>query len=398
MTRTDAFVPRTPKKRTRSGDGGGGPGRGSTSAEGEARKRARARNEGLLTAGTIRTERVKKTKGTKKDNGQEQTFYSSSDGTLMKKNLANVYKILEGQSTKNYYEWYSAKQLYSPRGAIPTQCTSTGTAGGQLPVHVMDVTSVPNIITGTITSPTLYHGALTVGAPQSMTTSSGSTSVTPVSFGQISNDYAYSVINSTASTNVAECYPAEKDRLLWSDIRLQLYGALNVPITWHVYFLQFKKPWLAPNFSATTGSVDEIAERCAFWMSMTKPLLFNPILVQDQKHLRDVKIIKHDVFTIAPKGTTETVSSVTQFPHIKTVKYFERWNKLCNYAWNDVATVDAGNDNGSQVSLGETRNVLEPTQRVYMVVACEAFTNGSFVNTNNGSYDIMVKNCHERTV
>lgn len=91
--------------------------------------------------------------------------------------------------------------------------------------------------------------------------------------------------------------------------------------------------------------------------------------------------------------TDETLAN----PHIKTVKYFERWNKLCNYAWNDEAGVNFQNDQTTQVSVAETRTTVQPMERVYMVLMCEAFMIGGPVNTFNGSYDIMVKNCHERT-
>jgi hypothetical protein len=354
---------------------------------------ARQRKTGLLTAGTI-TKRAKKAKGKKNDGGQEHTFYSSQDGTLMKKNLANVYKILAAQSTKNYYEFYAANQMFGALGCHGMVSTATSSTAGELPINAIDLTAVPNWINGVATYPSLYHGSLRSGAPQSVTTSTGSQGVFPVSWVQRGETFDLKVVNSTAPNNVDDCYPCEKDRLLWSDIRLQLYGALNVPMTYHVYFVQFKKAWLVPNIDVASGSGDEIAERAAFWEAMAKPLLFNPILVQDQKHMRDLKIIKHDEFHMAPASNTETLVN----PHVKTVKYFERWNKLCNYAWNDQVNVSFANDSGTQVSVGERRTTVQPTERVYMLVLCESFTNGIFSNTRNGSFDIMVKSCHEKSL
>lgn len=355
---------------------------------------ARQRNTGMLTAGTISTKRQKKAKGKKSDAGQEHTFYNSQDGTLMKKSLANVYKLLAAQSTKNYYEFSAASQLYGARGNQAMFNGSTSTTGGVNPLHIVDLTGCPNVVKGVATIPSLYYSGLTTGAPLSLTTTNGAQTVYPVNFQSRGVPNALNVVNSTTPSNVAECYPGEKDRLLWSDIRLQLYGALNIPIKWHIYFVQFKKSHLCPNSDSTAGTPDEIAERASFWQSMVKPLLFNPILVQDQKHLRDLRIIKHDEFDMAPAATTETLVN----PHVKTVKYFERWNKLCNYSWNDMEQVDMSNADGTQIAIGETRTVLEHKERVYMIIACEAFTNGNFSNTVCGSYDIMVKHCHERSL
>jgi len=387
MTQT-AVGPRTPQKRTRNGGGDGG---GKKPRRGDPTSRARA--TGMLTAGTIDT-RSKKKKGKKNDGGNEHTFYNSQDGTLMKKSLANVYKILAQNSTKNYYEFNAALQLYGARGYKSMTNGATATTGGTLPLHAIDLTACTNVVKGVATVPSNYYTCLTSGAPITVGASTGSITVNPVNFQATGLPNQMFVANSQATVNFAEQYPGSQDRLMWSDIRLQLYGALNVPMTWHVYFVQFKKSHLVPNALSTDGTPDEIAERAAFWQSMTKPLLFNPILVQDQKHLRDLKILKHDQFNIAPAASTETLVN----PHVKTVKYFERWNKLCNYQWGDLAQVDFSGSDATQQSVAENRTTVEHKQRVYMLIACESFTGGNFSNTTNGSYDVMVKQCHERSL
>lgn len=382
MTYTDVG-PRTPQKRTRNGDGGGG---GKRPHRGDPTSRARA--TGMLTAGTIDVQRTKKKKGRKDDGGNEQTFYNSQDGSLMKKNLANVYKILAANSTKNYYEFFGA------RGAKSMYNGATASAGGNVPIHMVDLTACTNVIKGAPVVPPLYYANLLSGAPTALSTTSGSITVPAVNWAVAGTINALACVNTQAASSFAEQYPGSNDRLLWSDIRLQLYGTTTVPMTWHIYFVQFKKSHLCPNALSTDGTADEIAERSAFWQSMAKPLLYNPILVQDQKHLRDLKILKHDQFHIAPAQTTETLPN----PHVKTVKYFERWNKVCNYQWGDLAQVDFSGADGTQVSVAENKTTVEHKQRVYMLIACEAFTPGNFSNTVNGSYDIMVKNCHERSL
>lgn len=361
--------------------------------EKQYRAAARAKRTGMLTAGTIQ-KRPQKKQGTKNDKTQEHTFYNSQDGTLMKKNLANVYKILAAQSTKNYYEFNAATKLFGPNGFIGMSNTATATTAGLSPVVAVDLTACINQVNGSTQVPSLYFSQLASGTPQTLTTTVGSKTVYPVNFQQLPQLANMFVANSTTPANVEEMYPMEKDRLLWSDIRLQLYGALNVPMTWHIYFVQFKKSYLCPNADVTAGTADERVERAAFWQNLTKPLLYNPILVQDQKHMRDVRVIKHDQFHLAPAENTETLVN----PHVKTVKYFERWNKLCNYAWSDMANVSFAGDGDTQRSVAETRTTVEDRDRVYMLLMSEAFTPGAFSNTVNASFDIMVKNCHERSL
>lgn len=164
-------------------------------------------------------------------------------------------------------------------------------------------------------------------------------------------------------------------------------------------FVQFKKDYLHPDMafntaSGSVGNADEIAERNAFWQGMAKPLLYNPILPQDSKHMKDMKILKQDTFHIDPKLSTE----VDVVPHVKTVSYFERWNKELDFNWSHEGTVTMDATNTTQQSFGENETSVAPRQRVYLIITCESFTNGAWSVNTNGSYDIMVKHRHDRTV
>lgn len=341
----------------------------------------------------------KKQSGSKKDGGAEQTFYTSRSGQRMKKNLANLYKIVEGETTKNYYQFDSVNAMYTKGANNIINQVQTGSLTGVAPMHMVDLTCVPNMVNGVVTQPNLYHCYMNAQAVTTQTTLMGNTSYTPISWTQIAESTALSVVNTTAYPSTApESYPCEKDRLLWSDIRLNLYGALNVPLTWHIWILKFKKPWLVPT-SGITGTTDEQAEKSAFWLAFGKPLVYNPILVQDQKHLKDVQILKHDKFTMSPKLTTEPANNST-YAHVKTVKYFQEWDKIVDYSWQDEGQPATGfaSDALVEVSQAETRCFVTPKERIIMVIAAEAFTQGAFNPATNGSYDIMVKSCHERTV
>lgn len=101
-----------------------------------------------------------KEKGTKGDTGKEQTFFSASDGKRQKKTLANVYKILSANRVSNYYEFNLVTSMFSASGALGRMSAeATATAAGAMPVHIVDLTAVPNVTVGG----QVVNGASTVG-------------------------------------------------------------------------------------------------------------------------------------------------------------------------------------------------------------------------------------------
>lgn len=345
-------------------------------------------------------------RGTKDDNGKEQTFYSSTDGSRQKKTLANVYKILSANRVSNYYEFNSANQMYVP-GKVPMYSNATTSAAGQLPVHMIDLTACPNVVGGSIVNGT---STITTGTLSSATTMTPYhcflNTVTTAAGAQqywypVTEDLPLQLVSSPQTQSTTDSYPMGKDQLVWSQIKLNLYGCNLYPLTYKVYFIKLKKDYLhmSENVLLTagqgSGTADEVVERNAFWNAISKPLLYNPILPQDSKHWKDVTVLKSDTFHIAPKLSTESDT----VPHVKTVSYFERWNLDLNYAWQDETTIATTSTNNTQIDLGETKTTVQHKDRVLMLITCENFTApGSYSSTTNGSYDIMVKCRHDRVI
>ena len=344
-----------------------------------------------MARGRTRTVPTHKEKGSKSDHGQDQSYFHSSDGKRVKKNLANVYKILSANTVKNTYQLLKCNQMYSAFAANYLDYYQSS-AGNSLscPIHAVDLTACPNMQSdGTIIQPSLNWCALTF----SDQTTSGVPTWT--------NIQTSSLVGSPLSAQQAQSYPGGSDQLAWSEIKLNLYAAKNVPITFKVMFVQFKKAWLVPN-AASTGTTDEIAERAAFWQAMLGPLTYNPIVVQNSKHLKDVNILKQDAFHLTPKRNTDGETA----PNIKTVSYFERWNRDVNYAWQDEGDITLTQANAAwQVDTGVLKATAEPTKRVYMLITAESFNTYSTASprpTGNmlvtGTYDLLFKNRHVKVI
>ena len=81
--------------------------------------------------------------------------------------------------------------------------------------------------------------------------------------------------------------------------------------------------------------------------------------------------------TKAPNGEQESMPECDQKP------------------WSDIGNVALTQAIGTEVDVGDTRTILRPKDRIYMMVVCESFETGTeetaFSNLRTASYDIMLK-------
>lgn len=362
-----------------------------------------------------KAQKVGKSSGSKNDPNVvgEQSFYSKADGKPVKKNLANVYKILSASTAKNYYEFNSVQPMWNSAGsaAIPLFDMSLG-VGSQttMPIDIHELTAVPNVVNGSVLYPKTSYRI-------SFTTDTGAGYVAPITGGS-SNSFGYNAQSnplflqqSVGNNNSSNSFPGAEDTWESTQIKLNLVGALSVPLTYHVYLCQFKKDYLCPDViqtlstTTTPNNAQYLSEASAFWEAFAKPLITNPILLQTSNHMKDVKVLKHDVFHLEPKLSTEPSANegtAVTWPHVKTVSYFERMNRKCDYMWDEVAsTAMTPGSTTTQLDQGDCACTVEPKKRVYLIVACESFSTtptAAFSTARNGSYDIMVRHKHTRVL
>jgi hypothetical protein len=398
-----AFV--LPAKRQR------GSGHGKNAHAAKRREAAKGKKRGPG-AGTITTN---KPKGSKNDPNVvgEQSFYSKADGKPVKKSLANVYKILSANTAKNYYEFNSVNPMWNQYGSGNIGLFDLSLGAGSatsMPIDLHELTAVPNIVSGSVVTPkTSYRISFSsdaaTGTVQPLTAGASN------SFGYNALNYPLFLQNTTGATNNADSYPMSEDMWESTQIKLNLAGALTVPLTYHVYICQFKKDYLCPDviqaLSSTTSvtNANYLSEASAFWQAFAKPLITNPILLQNSSHMKDVHVLKHDVFHLEPKLSTEPAANegtAVTFPHVKTVSYFERMNRKMDYSWEDTGGVAlTPGTTGTQIDTGDVSCTVAPNKRVYLIVSCESFSTtptAAFSTTRNGSYDIMVRHKHTRVL
>lgn len=199
----------------------------------------------------------------------------------------------------------------------------------------------------------------------------------------------------------------QKSFLVWSDLRLSLYGARHCPTRFIIEMIQFKKDYFDPNVAASLTS-EQQAEVNSHYVSEFKKLIFHPLDVQINKRNSNIRVLSRKVYEVAPdSNTNEDPTS----PNI-LVKIFKRFNRLCNWQWainNPGGT--AVNNEAVQPNIGDTdvapdpdltltemdqpdfivqtnadrRPYLNPKARIYLYIRAEAmhtYQGGTLMNSD----------------
>lgn len=335
--------------------------------------------------------RRKKASGSKDDAGAEQTNYSQTVGKDMKPTLSNLYKQVNANRVVNQYEFNSVNRMYT--GGFHLLNTSSGSTGLTLPIHLHELTAVPNFNGTSVSTPNTSFQIAMSSAAATATANAQTLGINNKLFVQ----------SSVGAATTIDCYPCGKAMFKTSQIKLNLYGASQLPVKIHTYVCSFKNENLCPDelntlsnsINPSTGVIDSVVAS-AFWQAMAKPLVVNPILVQSSNHAKDMKIIKHDVFQMSPKQNTDSDS----VNHVKTVSYYFKWNKECNLRWGDTGQVAIDiSTTGTQIDSGDNLTTVKASERIYLIVAAEDYSTSvsdAYTSNSNASYDIVVKNTWQR--
>ena len=86
--------------------------------------------------------------------------------------------------------------------------------------------------------------------------------------------------NTVGGATNSDSYPEAEDLWVSSQIKINLVGALTIPMNFHVYLVQFKKDYLCPDVlnqlttTANPSTAQYVAEATAFWQAMAKVLMY----------------------------------------------------------------------------------------------------------------------------
>lgn len=213
----------------------------------------------------------------------------------------------------------------------------------------------------------------------------------------------------------------QKSFLMWSDLRMSLYGARHCPTRFILELIQFKKDYFDPNI-ATSVTSEQQAEINAHYVSEFKKLTFHPLDVQLNKRNSNIKVLSRKVYEVAPDSNTNEDPTA---PNV-LVKIFKNYNRLCNWQWAvsnpgssadtaqyvqpnignvdtvptpDVTLTEMDQPDWIQNFSSNLRPYVNPKARIYLYIRAEAmhtYDEATLMNSDNAlrhwpSFDICVR-------
>lgn len=179
----------------------------------------------------------------------------------------------------------------------------------------------------------------------------------------------------------------------YSHVKMNVWGAKNKATRWTIEIVQPLSDEVNPFHWQTSTPMGSAAAQA--WEELVKQYTYNPIAKIDHYIKRNFRVVKSMSFIISPTMTTEADVD----PHVKTIDWFMRVNKLVNF---DKATVN--NSSGYVIPDADNlKNVLNPElgisepasdiprdkQCMLLLVRCSDYSAPvAFTNELHGSYDI----------
>lgn len=322
-------------------------------------------------------------------NNEELNQSNRQSGRRLRFTSQFTRKYVRKQSETQKFAFGQISQFGGLTGPLvfPNWQTGPGTLK-YAPCTIMDLSSVPNTIGNTLTTPQ------TTWNIQFQTETAGGL----VTFEPATSGWQLTSTNTSGNTNAPLAWTARKqDFLKWANIKFLFYTPLTIPTKVSIQIVQFKDPRLLPSGTTFGGSteISSYLPATAFWQNYLKDYMYNPIAPSTGVDMRRwMKVIHSDTFILNPKDTDETANT-----RYKVHKIFKNFNRFQRYDWdsNDTVNLDT---NEIPVRSGDNDVTVNPRARIYLIVRAMAVeqTSASYPPTEWWkiwpSADISVETCH----
>lgn len=266
-------------------------------------------------------------------------------------------------------------------------------AGGQhiLPMHVWDLTCTPNTQAGGFTYPNAghvcYFGSTAANA-SAKTNPLNSQDATGATVG----GSAWQDENSSIGGAGSVVPPGRKSLHHYSHVKMNLYGVRQRATRYVVQLVMVKQ-----EYGDFLEAADTNVEKRKIWDYLMRPFIYNNLNSGDPQVSSDIKILKTYETWINPISTDE-YGGQTATPHIQTLNWFIRHERVRVYDWKRGDNPDNGQNAGFDLEDGETTGRVDPKRRVYLLIrALSPSRRVADVTTavdpiTEPSYDIVIRN------
>lgn len=258
-------------------------------------------------------------------------------------------------------QWYRVSglsQVDTSTGFLPISTRTSSTTGAmQLPVHVWDITSLPNSLGGSLNTPTAGY-SLYQQATNIYTTPLASTKAD----GTFINDSKWIMENTSGALSQADL-AKRKMFHYYTHIKLNLYGVRKRTTKYIVQLLMVKD--VSGDF-ITAAPTNTEKKKIADYLA--RPLLYNNLNSGDPQTAHDLRVVKQYECLLGPTKLDDYGAEAAT-PHIQTVNWFVPHNRLRRYDWRryDAPPLEANAAFDAEVGQGHDTRV-DPKLRLYLVI------------------------------
>lgn len=218
----------------------------------------------------------------------------------------------------------------------------------------------------------------------------------------------------------------------WTDIRLNLYGAMNYPLLYEVMLVTGMPEDMqilerSPISDGTTDAdfpIEDNSPLGDFCRQFVRDLIGNPIVGSSDNKLNKgkMRVIYRKKIYVAALPNSDVTSGSIHTANVKNLNIFVRHDRFRDYSWKkpeaDTVYHDDFDKQGwdrtdiSNASVNTGYAEVDREERVFMFIKCNApqlldsidgrvnspvvdhpFTLKTFQSSSYGSYDVVVRNC-----
>lgn len=341
-------------------------------------------------------------------------------GRVRRRTVKSVFKNLLGQGSELITRWQNCSQTYIGPGSVKLDWGGVATTSNEyhLPIHFMSLTCL-----GYVNGYPNYSLAVSKGA-----NNVGMLNITydPTLNSEKYKAYYLNCVDHKGSNNgpswALESYDRNQNDLFdttkfsavfhkYSDIKINLYGTLDVPIRYHVQLVKITNPDFdlhqCFHGSSPLLTVQPRSDCGEMIQDMIKPLLYNSVNTNSKKDWRKhVKVIKSCDVTIQPLNFSDqraerldvvdgqTIGHIGS--HIHELRWFIRHDRFRKYDWDHAASEGVYGNAGTW-DLSVNQGIypdIRAGERLTLIVSCTAAQFDPSGNSPRitGSYDISVRN------
>lgn len=256
-------------------------------------------------------------------------------------------------------QWYRVQglsQVDTSVGFVPCASRINSSGARALPVHVWDITASPQLVAGVATRPLAGYALMQLPTGEC-------SAYSPFSQADGGGTLTHSQWDYESTSGNEQGFPYRKAFHYWTQIKLNLYGVRKRSTRWMVQLIMLKDTSADFINAASTN-----LEKKKVYDYLARPLMYNNLNSSDPQTKADIKILKSYECILGPI-TTDEYGGNTSNPHIQTLNWFIKHNRVRRYDWkrDTPPPLDPNAAWDEDVAAGRDTRV-DPKYRVYLVI------------------------------